>query len=367
LTRAHLLVEHIPGRYTFHDLLRAYAAERANAEDPAVDRSAALHRLLDHYLHSAHAAALALDPHRDPVTLSPAQPGVRPERPADSAAAFGWFTAEHPVLLAAVSQAPVAGFDTHLWKLAWAMGDFLGRRGHWTDSVRLHSAGLAAARRLGDLRGQAYGHRGLGLAYIHLRRFNDAYAEHAQAVARYQALGDDAGCARTYLNLARSSDHLGRTREALRHAERALELYRRAGRPAGEARALNSVGWYHGQLGRYEEGLAFCGRALALLEELGDRYAQAYTLDSLGFAHHHLGDHPAAIAAYQRALELNKDLRDRRFEADTLVDLADAHEAAGQPDAARELLGRAAEIFDELGHAKADTIRARIADPATIR
>ena len=31
LTRAHLLTEHFPGRYTLHDLLRVYAAERVQA------------------------------------------------------------------------------------------------------------------------------------------------------------------------------------------------------------------------------------------------------------------------------------------------------------------------------------------------
>ena len=57
LTRAHLLAEHAPGRYTFHDLLRAYASELASAQDGPADRDAAVHRLLDHYLHTASNAA----------------------------------------------------------------------------------------------------------------------------------------------------------------------------------------------------------------------------------------------------------------------------------------------------------------------
>ncbi len=28
LARAHLIAEHVPGRYAFHDLVRAYAAEQ---------------------------------------------------------------------------------------------------------------------------------------------------------------------------------------------------------------------------------------------------------------------------------------------------------------------------------------------------
>jgi NB-ARC domain len=52
LTRAHLLAEHAPGRYAFHDLLRAYATELARAHDSQNVRNAAAHRVLDHYLHT---------------------------------------------------------------------------------------------------------------------------------------------------------------------------------------------------------------------------------------------------------------------------------------------------------------------------
>jgi DNA-binding SARP family transcriptional activator len=52
LTRAHLLAEHAPGRYGFHDLLRAYATELARTHDSQNVLSAAAHRVLDHYLHT---------------------------------------------------------------------------------------------------------------------------------------------------------------------------------------------------------------------------------------------------------------------------------------------------------------------------
>ena len=72
LTRCHLLAEPVLGRYAFHDLLRAYAAEQAAAMDDEMARRAALARALDHYLHTAHAAALLLNPLGEPITLAPA-------------------------------------------------------------------------------------------------------------------------------------------------------------------------------------------------------------------------------------------------------------------------------------------------------
>jgi hypothetical protein len=41
LTRAHLITEQTPGRYSFHDLLRVYATEMAQAQDSDVERHAA--------------------------------------------------------------------------------------------------------------------------------------------------------------------------------------------------------------------------------------------------------------------------------------------------------------------------------------
>jgi len=46
LAYAHLLTEHSPGRYAFHDLLRAYATEQAHTYDSDHDRHAAVVRIL---------------------------------------------------------------------------------------------------------------------------------------------------------------------------------------------------------------------------------------------------------------------------------------------------------------------------------
>jgi hypothetical protein len=49
LAHAHLISEHTPGRYTLHDLLRAYATEQTHTNDTDTDRHTAIGRLLDHY------------------------------------------------------------------------------------------------------------------------------------------------------------------------------------------------------------------------------------------------------------------------------------------------------------------------------
>src|SRR5450755_3255889 len=114
LARVHL-VERAAGRYALHDLLRAYAAELAQALDTDEQQAAALHRALSHYVHSAHPADQLLNPQRDdPVTPPPVPVGVSPEHAADQQQARAWFVAEHRVLRAMIRHA-----DTTRWPGSW--------------------------------------------------------------------------------------------------------------------------------------------------------------------------------------------------------------------------------------------------------
>ena len=153
LTRCHLLAEPAAGRYAFHDLLRAYAAEQATALDSDHDRRAATGRMLDHYLHTARAADLQLNPLREPITRIPPPPrrGVTPETMGSRQRALAWFEAEQQVLLAAVNLAAETGFDVHAWQLPWAMVDFLDTRGHWREWAATQRCAVAAATRSGDV------------------------------------------------------------------------------------------------------------------------------------------------------------------------------------------------------------------------
>jgi len=96
LAAACLLTEHAPGRYTFHDLLRAYAADQARTHDTDEEQHQALHRLLDHYLHTAYAADRLVHPLRDPITLAPPRPGTVPEELADDQQAWHWLRISGP-------------------------------------------------------------------------------------------------------------------------------------------------------------------------------------------------------------------------------------------------------------------------------
>src|SRR6185436_12628501 len=97
--------------------------------DPQPLRHAAIGRLLDHYLHTGHAASRLTDPMRGLAPLEPLGAGVAPEPLADDERALAWLRAEHPVLVAAVVLAADNGFDAHTGQLAQVLVGFFDRFG----------------------------------------------------------------------------------------------------------------------------------------------------------------------------------------------------------------------------------------------
>ncbi|MGW2892573.1 AfsR/SARP family transcriptional regulator [Streptomyces griseoruber] len=359
LTGGHLLTEHTAGRYAFHDLLRSYAAELVAAHDSEESRHTAVHRILDHYLHTAHAADALLTRRRDPITLSPAVRGAAPEALTDHQQALAWFTAEHPVLLAVIEWIPTA-FAAHAWQLASALNTFLDRQGRWPALAAAHTTALDLARRRDDRTGLANAHRGLGLAEDRQCHAEEARAHYALALDLFGELGNDAGQARIHQNLGRMSSARGDYREALAHAHRTLEHYHAADDRGGQAIALNHLGWYHTKLGDHRQALPYCRQALALIQELGDPNGEAHTWDSLGYIHRHLGQYGQAVDCYRHALELFRVTGDRHSEAIGFAYLGDTHQAAGDPTAARDAWTRALNLFEELGHPDAGPLRAKL-------
>jgi len=347
------------GRHAMHDLLRAFAAERVTA------RAAALQGLCDHYLHTAHRAAILLGADH-PIGLEPPAPGVHVEQLADYDAAMRWLAAERQSIVAVAAQALEAGLDTQAWQIAWSMRVYLTYQGLWHQQEAVQRTALAAALRLGDPYALAHARRGLAYADAALGRHADARAHIEAAVASFAEAGHPAEQALALLSLSRLLDGDRATAAALPAAQRALEIYREAGYREGTAYALNAVGWCHGRLGAHEEALVHCGQALELHRELGNEEGESFTLDSLGYNHHHLGAFAEAVADFTAALELFRRRGDLSSEAETSDRLGDSLHALGEGDRAREAWRHALDIVEqlpELNHPAPESLRAKMAGP----
>jgi tetratricopeptide (TPR) repeat protein len=361
LTRAHLTAEHLPGRYAFHDLLRVYAADQSGATDTDTDRGEATVRVLDHYLHTAHAAAVVINSSIDPIPLAAPGPGVTAEHLPGQQQALAWMAAEHQVLLAAITLADSTGSDVHAWKIPWAISDFLHRRGYWNEQAAIQAAALAAATRLGDIAGQARSRLSLAQVCSLLADHEQALAHCQTCLTLYRQLDDRLGEALVHQYMGVAASLQGHYAEALSHDEQALHLYQSVGHRTGEARMLNNIGYSHGELGDYEQSRAFCQRALTLMTELGHRGDEAAAWDTLGCAEHNLGHLDRAADCYQRSLTLFREFGSRYFEATVLTHLGDTRQAAGQLPQARGAWQEALGILNDLRHSDADQVRAKLA------
>jgi tetratricopeptide (TPR) repeat protein len=363
LARAHLLTEHPAGRFSCHDLLRAYAAELAAAHDSPAQRQAAVHRVLDHYLHSAYAGDRLLHPARDPVALPPMEPGTEPKTPSGPDEAMAWFDAEHKVLLAAIAYAASSGFSRHAWQLAWSIVTFLELRAHYVDHTETQRTALAAAESLKDEPAQALVRDKLGFSCLLRGMYTDAAAHFGQSLEQYRQLGDHAGEGCVHLNMSFLLERQGKLGPAIEHDELALGLFQSAGHGAGQARALNGAGWHLALIGEHERALTRCQQALALQRGLDDRLDEANTWDSVGYIHDKLGQHEQAAHCYTEALRLLAGREEGWRQATILTHLGDTCHHAGDLPAARDAWRQALAIFDNMHHPDAESVRAKLTSP----
>jgi DNA-binding SARP family transcriptional activator len=364
LVDAHLLESPAPDSYRFHDLLRVYAAERCQADEPPAGRRDAVRRILTWYLQTAEAAALMISPNHTSVPVGQPEPGIRPLAFGSVEFALSWSEAERASLVAATRQAADSGLHDIAWRLPAAAMSYFYRRSHWADWIASHEIGLASARVLGDRLAEAWMLNNLGMAYGD-QKVAEATDYLERALAIYREVGDEPGETRAASNLAHAHYKLGRFSEAADASQISLAIQRRAGNRYGEGialviqgGALRGVGCIADSVGRFQQ-------ALAIFRGL-DKDAEADTLSELGESYLALGEVNEALARLTESLGIWRGTGDRYSQANTLKLIGVALRRAGQPERARESLTEAEQIFEELSdHARAAEIRAAMAESAS--
>ncbi|GIH08903.1 hypothetical protein Rhe02_69700 [Rhizocola hellebori] len=362
LTEANLLIEHAPGRFQLHDLLRVYAGELAYQTDPAQVRRDALTRLLDHYTHTAYQAELVLNPTRVAILMELGTPadGAQPAEPLEVKEALEWMGTERAVLLSALRQAKQEGLDRHAWQLGWALDTFLYQHNHWHDQGVAWTVALRAATALMDRAAAAHAHHFLAVVAGRLDSFAEAHDHMRQAAELSRAAQDRQAQADSQFRMSYicwlQADH----DRALQHAQDALTLWAQVRHPGWEGRASNAVGWYHAQLGGHHQALPYFERALALQQQAGDRANQAVAHDNLGQAHHHLGNHETAIGHYQQGLKLAHAIANPIMQAQLTIHLGDLHQSIGEHATARQHWQQAHQTLTDVGHPQAADVRRKL-------
>ncbi|HEV2373204.1 MAG TPA: BTAD domain-containing putative transcriptional regulator [Streptosporangiaceae bacterium] len=362
LAAAHLLEEGYLGRYRFHDLLRAYAAEVAHTSDHATDHADARRRSVLWYLHSGWAASQLMRP-RKPIGLAPLPPECEPLAFSGYEQALAWFEAEYTNLVAALGQAHETGQDQACWQLAATLRTFSSMRRYWTDMVECARTGVASAHRSGEVMGGLHAQRMLGEGYVGLQRFEEALDCFQRVVSVYREVGDRQ-CEGTALNdLGATYGEMGRLEDAERCFAQALDIARETQDPANECIALGNLGDVYDMLHRPAQAIECYTRSLSIAGDTGDLRFRGRTLHFLAGAYQALRSYTEAAESYREALTVTRQADDRHAEGEIHRDLGDLLHTMGQAEGARESWRRALAIFEELSDHQATEVRARFLTP----
>ncbi|WP_330270984.1 NB-ARC domain-containing protein [Lentzea sp. NBC_00516] len=367
LVAGSLLTRGSDGRYTWHDLLRDYAAERA-AELPSGPRSTAQGRMFDHYLHVSLAACDWLSSIAVEWTpLAPPAEGVVLVPVPDVADAHAWYDAEEQVLLRVVSAMVAAGADDLAWRLSYTPHMHLVTRGRLAEAEVVERAGLAAALRLEDVFAQARLHRSLAGVLVAQRDFPRAEVQINAAMRCEELLGRVDGRSNLSRGLSFLYEQQGRNAEALEVLLQVYPLIEQC-EPGEQAALRGELGRAYHRVGDHERGLELCLVADEWLRERQPFPSPTKSLarQTLAVIYLRLGRVAEAVDRHSEAVQMMREMRETHDLADALTELAEAQVAAGDRPAARESLSEALSIFEELGDGRAAQVRELIASVTNV-
>jgi DNA-binding SARP family transcriptional activator/tetratricopeptide (TPR) repeat protein len=374
-------------RYHLHDLIRAFARERGEAEEARPDVHAAASRAASSALALVRIAGdrmphatFATDrfegvPHLDKSAVEELL--ADPEQ---------WFATEQAGLVATTERVSELDLSEDATTLAATLcSSRFAVHNLFELWWRTHDAALGAARRTGDRAGEARLLAGLGWLRFEQDRFDEAEDYYLRAIVAYGDSGDRHGQASAQLALSSVQRERGRLTDALTSLESALpdlvdpgevaqallgisrvmtekgelraafeagvrawEAYRRLGDRRGEAIALRSTGIVHRAAGRLPEAEVCCAEAVEMLRDIGDRLMTAYAVQALAKVRIRLGRGAEVRDDLVACLATCNEMHDGFGQALVLRTLGELELAEGRTEEARHHLERSLRWWEAL-------------------
>jgi tetratricopeptide (TPR) repeat protein/transcriptional regulator with XRE-family HTH domain len=333
-----LIEQQAARRYGMHDLIRHYAADRAQEEEDTTALAGSFGRLMDWYRRRADAASRRLLP--EMLRLPGDEPsGNNPFE--DKPGALAWLDAEIGNLVAVMGHAATVGGPA-AWRLADSLRGYFILRFRLTEWISIAESGLRVAQRHEDLLGQGAMRHSLGMAQSR-HGDNQAAERHlAEALTLYRAAGWAEGTCAILICLGGSYFHEGRLDDASAALEEALAIASLRDLPALEAAALGDLGEVYRDRGLLYRAREHQTRTAACCHALGMERGHAIALLCLGLVCIDLGEPAHAQGHFTEALGRCLALGSRDGEAYAELGLALAALETGAFAHARHQAGTSA-------------------------
>ncbi|MHB8293841.1 MAG: ATP-binding protein [Acidimicrobiales bacterium] len=360
LVEAHLLEDDID-RFRFHDLVRIHARNAAKHEEGTDDRADVLHRIVGSYVNAAKRMDYAMIPSRLRFTNAPAEAEPGEPVPRSPAEALSWFEAERHNLFAALREASDREWDADVWHLGEALWPAYDNHKHYEEAREVYTRAADAARRCGDVDGEARMHGQLGRAYIDLEDYESAARE--LAIAR--DLGQRSGHRELQASILEWTGVLELARSdapaAIALLEQAREIFVTLGSERGVALQDYHLGQAFGAAGDHRRAIECLLRAKEHVDTEVDGLTSGRLMLRTGVAYSLLGDVESARRELLEAMELMARHDASLYVAKAREALAGLEEGTGDRKRAAEHLAEAHAIYSTLGSPRAEHVRQRLA------
>lgn len=352
LSGAHLLEQTGAARFQFHDLLRAFAADVVDADEPEDERREAFQRLYEWYLYSARAAASLAENSATEIVDGPVAAGVEPERFGDYRQAVDWYAVEQANLSGLIRAVEQAGDGGAVYQLAVTVWPLTFTYGSADERLSTALAALRGARATDDLSAQARALRDLASSERLTDDLPGSLAHYGAALTAFVALNDPAGA-------ADAANGLGLVLFAERDLDEARRVFTEA---AEQARAAGQDRWAAILSSNVAHVVEYQGLADAAIkageQALAELAASGYqgsaileTYSTVARAHTDLGHWDRARATLDTADRIvTADGADPLLHAQLLIDRAELDLAVGRPEDAEGRLWQAQNLGRALRH-----------------
>jgi len=282
LHRAALLTSTAPGRWGFHDVVRAHALAMADGECTGQEQATARRQVVRYYRDTALAARAAGAPYLNTATPVAGQPF------GDREQALKWLDAEHITLVATARWAHEHGLHEDAWRIVHGMWPLYlhYRPADWIDTDRL---GLEAARATGDPAAEAQMLDRLGAAFEYAGDYDQARGHFTDAQSIWQSQGNDHKIAGSFRRLGGIAARQDRFDDAIGQFREAAESHLVLGEAREAALALTGLGDALNRSGKPDQALVSLREAIEMLDGLHsspheDPYNRARAETALGIA-----------------------------------------------------------------------------------
>jgi predicted ATPase len=254
---------------------------------------------------------------------------------------------EHDNLRAALDYFEAAGESQLVLRLAGALSEFWGIRGHFAEGGRRLEAALRADGRPTAARAKALN----GAADI-VAGGQAASAKMwvEEALSIYRALGDRWGTAESLLLLG--SEYEGDWARARELWEESARLFGELGDAHHTMFATRLLAWAYDELGDAERARALHEENLRAAGAAGDRHMEAQSLEALAYASVRQGRPLDAVPMLTEAYRIHCDLGDPYRLAIAVGRFAAVLAAVAKPGTAATLISCSDALLEEIGAAR---------------